>query len=231
MRRSRYLLFLSVLLLVACSSGTTDDASSEADQAETTSAPQTTATEAEGSTEPEPEEATTTAAVQETASTTIVDVVGDVPCGLVVEVVFDEGAPRDRMSIANESTTEISIDSFRIDLSSSVGGIIFDTLEGGSGVEVFQDFQVEGGDAVLSSEPVAEDGADELRLEYDTFNTGESFEFSIDVDDQLPDSDLGQIQVTGAEIAGALVAVTTADGSEVAGVFDDSSSARVQTDC
>lgn len=228
------------IVLVACSSANLENAPNDSDQAPVTidGSPETSS-EVSAPAEPEVVDSTNTTVVEAeepraTTAPSTTEAVGPtdaVACGFAVSIVFDEGAPRDRIAISNDSSADISIASARFDLASSVGGIIFDTLDGGIGVEVFQDFQVEGGDAVLANEPIAEDGATDLRLDFESFEPGDSFTFSIDVDDQLTDSDLGQIQVTGAEIAGALVAITTAGGVEVTGVFDQSNGARVQTDC
>jgi len=152
-------------------------------------------------------------------------------CGVVIEVLFDEGAPRDRMSISNGSTAAIDITKVTFDLSTSFGRIIFDTLDGGAGVEVFQDFRVESGSAELTKDPTANDGADSLVLEFDRFATGDDFTFSIDVDDQLVDSALGQIQVTGAEIEGASVSFEIAQGDAIAATFGADSAASANSGC
>ena len=133
------------------------------------------------------------------------------------------------MTITNRSETAISAITF--DLSTSVGQIIFDTRSGGDGVEVFQDFQVERGDATLGAEPIAQDGTDVLELRFDSFPPEQDFVFSIDVDDRLENSELGQIQVTGSEIDGARVLVEFANGSILPGTFETNSEAIVESSC
>lgn len=174
---------------------------------------------------------TTVAMRDETTSSTSEEASISAACGLAVGVSFRESAPRDSITILNEATSRRPITAIEIDLTSSVGSIIFDTVEGGTGVEVFQDFRVEGGEAVLNEEPVAEDGGTALRLEFASFLPAQSFTFSIDVDDQLVDSELGQIQVTGAEIDGATVAIETADGAPVQATFDRTNTAAFVADC
>jgi len=54
----------------------------------------------------------------------------------------------------------------------------------------------------------------------------QSVAFTIDVDDTLRHSALGQIQVTDSEAAGATLIVETASGTSI-GVFDNTSRARI----
>jgi hypothetical protein len=51
--------------------------------------------------------------------------------------------------------------------------------------------------------------------------------FSIDVDDRLTGSDLGQIRVTGGEMAGAAAIFETTDGRRTKAVFDTQNRAQV----
>jgi len=152
-------------------------------------------------------------------------------CGATVLVVFDEGAPRDRMTITNVSEAAVDFEKISIDLTTSTGRLIFDTTDGGDGVEVFQAFQVESGDAVLAADPVAVDGGSMLDLSFASFGAGQSFTFSIDVDDQLENSDLGQIQVTGAEIEGASINVELTGGSSLTAMFASDSTASGAGSC
>jgi hypothetical protein len=126
-------------------------------------------------------------------------------CVQEVSMVFVESAPRDRFEIRNDSSTGQRIQQLTLDLSPSAGRLIFDTLEGGTGVEVFQPFRVETGEAKLRGSPVIQDGSERLTLNFTRFEPGERFVFSIDVDDQLTASDLGQIRVSGPEMEGALL--------------------------
>lgn len=226
MARNWLLVGTLALCFTACTSDTDQTQPTAAEQAETetttTAAPTSTTSEATTASEPT---TTTTEAAEGTTEE------AGPACGIAVTVSFGESAPRDRMTIVNDASASVTLSLIEIDLSNSAGGVIFDTLDGGAGVEVFQDFQVESGEAALTSEPVVDDGANQLSLSFDSFEPGESFVFSIDVDDQLTDSDLGQIQVSGAELAGAEVVITTAEGEEATAVFDTASTAEFISDC
>ncbi len=126
-------------------------------------------------------------------------------CVHEVSMVFTESAPRDRFEIRNDSSAGQPIQRLTLDISSSAGRLIFDTIEGGTGVEVFQPFRVEPGEARLKGAPVVQDGSDRLTLVFTRFDPGQRFRFSIDVDDQLTASDLGQIRVSGREMEGAVL--------------------------
>lgn len=149
-------------------------------------------------------------------------------CKDYISVVFREGAPVDKFKIQNQSKNW-QIKTIDIDLSTSQGRLIFDTISGGKGVEVFQPYKSVSGSAKLSTVAMVEDGEDAIKLNFENFSTGDSYTFSIDVDDQLKASDLGQIRVTGAEIAQAKAVFTieNSDGSQVTkeAWFDDKSKA------
>ena len=131
----------------------------------------------------------------------------DKVCDVSVSAQFDEGAPRDYFHINNDSNTQWGINGFTLDLKPSAGQLIFDTEAGGKGVEVFQLFDVAPGTAKMSDAAIPDDGDAVLQISFDHFNPGETFSFSIDVDDQLVDSSLGQIRVSGSEIAGSMLTV------------------------
>lgn len=126
-------------------------------------------------------------------------------CGHGVSMVFTESAPRDRFEIRNGSSSGQSIQRLTLDLSGSAGRLIFDTVDGGTGVEVFQPFRVEQGEAKLKGLPAVQDGSDRITLDFSRFEPGQYFRFSIDVDDQLTASELGQIRVSGREMEGAVL--------------------------
>ena len=120
-------------------------------------------------------------------------------------MVFAESAPRDRFEISNDSAPDQRIQRLTLDLSGSAGQLIFDTIEGDTGVEVFQPFRIEPGESKLKGSPVVQDGSDRLTLDFTRFEPGQRFRFSNDVDDQLPASNLGQIRVSGREMEDALL--------------------------
>jgi len=133
-------------------------------------------------------------------------------CGTLLRAAFVESAPRDRFEFANGSSAGWRVAALTLDLEGSAGRLVFDTAEGGVGVEVFQPFRAEEGPVRLRDARVPGDGEERLALEFDesgsgAFVSGETFVFSIDVDDRLADSELGQIRVSGSEIEGGRLSV------------------------
>ena len=126
-------------------------------------------------------------------------------CGLNIAARFVESAPRDRFIWENRSTPAWSITSITLQLKPSIGKLIFDTQDGGTGVEVFQPFREDTGSASLNRVTKLVDGGDEMTLDFHHFEAGEDYQFSLDVDDTLTDSDLGQIRVSASEMSGATV--------------------------
>jgi len=156
-------------------------------------------------------------------------------CVLNVSFTFTESAPRDLFEVRNDSSRNQQIRRLRLDLDGSMGRLIFDTEEGPPGVNVFQPFRVESGDARLITVPVVQDGSDHLELDFQQFEPGQRFQFSIDVDDRLGDSDLGQIRISGRELEGSLltvvVGVPNGADREIQARVDGANRARVQTNC
>jgi hypothetical protein len=135
-------------------------------------------------------------------------------------LLFVESAPRDRFELL---VGKEPLRAVRIDLRGSTGQLIFDTENGGTGVEVFQPLRDEGG---TDAGNVA-DGAQALRVVLRDADAGARAAFSIDVDDRLPSSALGQIRVTGGEMAGATVVFETQAGQDIIAVFDTENRAQV----
>lgn len=135
----------------------------------------------------------------------------DDACGLLLEARFVESAPRDRFELANRSSDGTRVLDAALELAGSVGELVFDTVDGGTGVEVFQPFRVEEGAALLVESTPPEDGGERVDLVFEGFGPGLRFVFSIDVDDRLARSELGQIRVAGSEIEGASLTVSVAD--------------------
>jgi len=126
-------------------------------------------------------------------------------CQIQIQGRFIEGAPRDRFVFTNNSADGWNIEQLVLALESSNGKLIFDTTDQGAGVEVFQPFRTESNSASLSAEPDITDGDQNVTLSFSRFTAGQTFQFSIDVDDQLTRSELGQIRVANSEMQGALV--------------------------
>lgn len=144
---------------------------------------------------------------------------------------FIEGAPTDRFIFTNESDAGWSISRLELELGSSTSNLIFDTTDQGAGVDVFQPFKSETGSAALLSQPTVDDGDQRLELVFSHFKPSESFQFTIDLDDQLSDSDLGQIRISDSEIQGATVQINvvsdTGQTTTLSAEFDQSSALRV----
>jgi hypothetical protein len=156
-------------------------------------------------------------------------------CVNAVSMVFTESAPRDRFEIRNDSSAGQRIQRLTLDLAGSAGKLIFDTTEGGTGVEVFQPFRVESGEARLKASPVVQDGSERLSLDFSRFEPGQRFLFSIDVDDRLTASDLGQIRVSGREMEGAVLTAVIGPrggaGTELQARVDGSNRAQAAAAC
>lgn len=152
-----------------------------------------------------------------------------------IEARFIEGAPRDRFILKNASAGNVAIQSASLSLSSSDGKLIFDTLEGGSGVEVFQQFKSESDVVQLVKTPRLADGAEVLSLDFANFNKGAEYRFSLDVDDRLTNSDLGQIRVSGSEMNGAVLnfVVTNPSGKtqNLSATFNKNNRASAMGNC
>ena len=133
---------------------------------------------------------------------------------------FVESAPRDRfeLAIGNQELRTVTVD-----LRGSAGRLIFDTAGGGAGVEVFQPLRNEGG----TEAGAVADGAEVVKVTLRDTPAGGRAAFSIDVDDRLAASDLGQIRVTGGELAGAVAIFETAEGKILKAVFDTQNRAQV----
>jgi hypothetical protein len=135
-----------------------------------------------------------------------------------IEVSFKDGAPKDKFTLENTSTCDLNDIVMTIDLSGSIGGLIFDTTESGEGVEVFQPFEVTKGQISLNATQI-NDGDKQLTLTIKTLKANDVAGFTIDVDDTLTRSELGNIRVTDTEIKGGSVSVNI-KGHEVNTPFD-----------
>ena len=152
-------------------------------------------------------------------------------CGPNVEISFTETAPKDIFDIRNKSDEGWSLVSLAFDLSPSSGGLIFDTDVGGPGENVAQPFELAGGNARLTTMPAVSDGDAAMLMLFADFAPGQSFVFTIDLDDRLTHSDMGQTMISGAEIEGtkARGQMRHTDGRELTaeGTFDRDSEARL----
>ena len=148
-----------------------------------------------------------------------------------VSVRFVESAPKDSFTFVNTSACATGPIDLTVDLSGSAAGLIFDTTGSGAGVEVFQPFELVAGGAELKSVEAVTDGDTSVKLRLKDLPAGGKIAFTIDVDDTLAASSNGQIMVSGGEIAGASVSMTTGAHSTRA-TFDNRGSATLSLkDC
>ena len=145
-----------------------------------------------------------------------------------INVRFSEGAPKDRFSFKNDSACDLTDLSIEIDLSASSARLIFDTTGEGAGVEVFQPFEKVDGKFDLAGEVT--DGEQQLTLQIERFAVGETISFTIDVDDTLKTSELGNIRVSSSEMQGSEVRLKVSDGEVVTGTFGADNTSRLKID-
>ena len=126
-------------------------------------------------------------------------------------VTFSEGAPKDRFTFEAVGGCMNGPTVIELDLAGSDAGLIFDVTGSGAGVEVFQPFELVAGGALLAQTPKVEDGDTSLRLNLTGLAQGAEVAFTIDRDDTLGGR---EITVNGSEIKGAVVRVTTAEGTQ-----------------
>ena len=126
------------------------------------------------------------------------------PCFAGLHVQFQEGAPKDRFVVTNKGDCTIETAQITIDLSGSTGGLIFDVTEAGSGVEVFQPFEVVAGAEHMARWPAVQDGDQVVSLQLVDLGANKSVASTIDVDDT---TGAREITVSGSEMQGATVSV------------------------
>jgi len=133
-------------------------------------------------------------------------------------VEFTESAPKDSFSFTNEG-----------DCKRGAGNLIFDTTAAGKGVEVFQPFENVDGVALVSSAEV-NDGDQSVTVKITDLEPGGIASFTIDVDDSLENSELGNIRVTGSEMQGTSVTFTLDNETTHTSLIDANNKARAPVD-
>ena len=144
-----------------------------------------------------------------------------------IEVDFFESAPKDLFVINNVGDCALDNLTLTIDLTKSAGRLIFDTTSTGAGVEVFQPFEVREGTIKVTSPQGVKDGDNKLVVSIKTLPSGKSVSFTIDVDDTLPKSALGNIRVAGSEMKNGLVKVSSKELKPTTALFDSTSNATL----
>lgn len=145
-------------------------------------------------------------------------------CGPRLVVEYTDDGP-DVFLIRNLSGEGWSLDTLTIDLTGSSGDLVFDTDFGGEGAGSPSTFAtIPGASARLLSMTPASDGGRVLALRFSGFAPEGHFTVSLDVDDRLPNSALGQTYVTGEEMAGARTLARflgpTGQPADVSAIFD-----------
>ena len=140
-----------------------------------------------------------------------------------LHVQFLEGAPKDQFVLTNKGLFEIENAEVTIDLSGSDAGLIFDVTEAGSGVEVFQPFEVSVGAEHLVGRPNIMDGDQRVTLNLTGLGRNQPVVFTIDIDDT---AGAREITVSDNEMRGATVSVLL-DGNRFSAALDQNSEAQV----
>ena len=135
-----------------------------------------------------------------------------------ISIVFSESAPKDSFTITNTGACKAADFSLRIDLASSKGRLI----------EVFQPLEITAGEASLASISKVRDGSRDVALELRSLAPGGKIAFTVDVDDTLPRSELGQTRVADSEISGAEIHGKSRDGFELKSAFGDNATAQLK---
>lgn len=141
---------------------------------------------------------------------------------------FEESAPTDRFTIQNKGSCTLNALTLFLDVSSSVGKLLFDTTASGAGENVFQPFRIAEGQGVLSLAKEINDGDSQINLAITELKPSQVVSFTIDVDDTLTNSELRTTRIVGFEIENGTVLVSGKSFSPATGVFTDDSVALVQ---
>jgi hypothetical protein len=143
-----------------------------------------------------------------------------------VIVTFQDGAPKDRFTITQTAPCPTGPASLVIDLGTAPAGLIFDTTATGAGVDVYQPFEWVAAPAGTATAPRVKDGDTVLALDLPDLTPQVPLIFTIDLDDTTSNR---QITVSGAEVAGATVTLTTTGGGSQSGVFGTNGKAMIKT--
>lgn len=149
------------------------------------------------------------------------------PATANMDIAFVESAPKDWFSLTNSSTCVLERLTMTVDLSNTAGKLIFDTTSAGEGVDVYQPFEKREGDVRLTSAETVLDGEKTLSVLIENLSPGQSVSFTIDVDDTLAESELGNIRVSGSEIEGGVVSLSMGSLPEVSSTFDSKAMATL----
>lgn len=148
-----------------------------------------------------------------------------------LEITIRDGDPWDRITIRNLAACGAVEGRLRIDLTSSEGDLLIDTVRGGPGTKDPMPVEVLNGPARVA--PV-EDGAQEIEIWLAGLGAGQSATIGLDFDDQASWWPGPRVVVFGEEIAGSAAQWQILGGGARA-VFGTSGRARlaapVEADC
>lgn len=144
-----------------------------------------------------------------------------------VQIDFIESAPKDSFVVKNTSACVLNNFVVDIDLNDTAGQLIFDTTASGAGVEVFQPFEVVEGRINLVSSSSVKDGDKKLSIAVASLAPNKSVRFTIDVDDTLTNSALGNIRVANSEMENGTVNITLDNAARYSGTFNKKSQAVI----
>lgn len=102
-------------------------------------------------------------------------------CEPRLAVYLGEGSPRDTMRLENLSVGPWALVRLEIDLSASMGGLIFDSAEGGGGVAGYGDLEIDQG-ARFAAPPLLADGAQTATMMFEPVGPGAVVWLSLDLD-------------------------------------------------
>ncbi len=139
-----------------------------------------------------------------------------------VEVTFRDGNPWDVFLITS-TDCPISEAELRIDLTTSVAGVLIDTEYGGAGTQDPLPAELASGDAILR--PVS-DGDQLLTVQITRLDVDTPIRLQMDVDDTAGTQYAPRVQVALHEMTGATVTLSYA-GSTTSAPFDPNGLARV----
>ncbi|MGD1881434.1 MAG: aggregation factor core [Paracoccaceae bacterium] len=128
------------------------------------------------------------------------------PVAANIQVDFREGAPKDQFILTNVGPCALNDLAITIDLTNSVGKLIFDVTGEGEGVQAFQPFEIVSGGENLVDMPIVLDGEKMVTLRLSTMESGGRLVFTTDLDDTI---DAREITVSGSEFAGTAISVTS----------------------
>lgn len=99
-----------------------------------------------------------------------------------VSIQFDSERGTDSFTITNMDACPLEKETIKIDLELSLGGLIFDTVQGGPGLNRATEFSVMRGEHYLALTPVVRDGDNQLTLDVDKLPGDATIILSLDTD-------------------------------------------------